>query len=84
MMCSRAGIAKTVSHGGSEENVPDMQEIWTVPKMGCCEGVPRFMGCEVTGRKKCRAQAVKRVVAKLQGDKTASFCRKMSGCEVAG
>ena len=27
-------------------------------------------------------QAVKWVVAKLQGDKTASFCREMSGREV--
>ena len=29
-------------------------------------------------------QAVKWVVAKLQGDKTASFCREMSGREVTG
>ena len=29
-------------------------------------------------------QAVKRAVAKLQGDKTASFCREMSGREVTG
>ena len=29
-------------------------------------------------------QAVKWVVAKLQGDKAASFCRKMSGREVPG
>ena len=35
------------------------------------------------GRYKFRMQAVKWVVAKLQGDKTTSFCRKMSGREVA-
>ena len=29
-------------------------------------------------------QAVKWVVAKLQGDETASFCREMSGREVQG
>ena len=33
---------------------------------------------------KIRMQAVKWVVAKLQGDKTTSFCRKMSGREVTG
>ena len=31
-----------------------------------------------------RLQAVKWAVAKLQGDETASFCREMSGREVAG
>ena len=31
-----------------------------------------------------KMQAAKREAAKLQGDKTAPFCRKMSGLEVAG
>ena len=52
--------------------------------MGRCERVLRFMGREVQGRTKFRMQAVKWVVAKLQGDKTASFCREMSGREVTG
>ena len=42
------------------------------------------MGREVQGRQKFRMQAAKRVVAKLQGDKSASFCREMSGREVTG
>ena len=40
------------------------------------------MGREVPGRKEFRVQAVKREVAKLQGDKTASFCKETSGREV--
>ena len=42
------------------------------------------MGREVQGRYKSRMEAVKWLVAKLQGDKTASFRRKMGGREVAG
>ena len=37
------------------------------------------MGREVEWRSKFRMQAVKRVVAKLQGDENASFCGIMSG-----
>ena len=40
------------------------------------------MGREVKGRSKFRMQAVDWAVAKLQGDTTASFCGKTSGCEV--
>ena len=40
------------------------------------------MGREVQGRQQFSMQAVKWVVAKLQGDNTASFCREMSGREV--
>ena len=52
--------------------------------VGRCKKVLHFMGREVTGRQKFRMQAVKWAVAKLQGDQTASFCRKVSGCEVTG
>ena len=52
--------------------------------MGRCARVLRFMGREVQGRYKFGIQAVKWVVVKLQGDKTASFCKKMSGREVTG
>ena len=54
------------------------------PRMGCCEKVLHFMGREVKGRYQFRMQAVKCVVAKLQGVKTASFCKQMSGREVTG
>ena len=40
--------------------------------MGRCERVLHFMGREVQGRKKIRVEAAKWVVAKLQGDKSAS------------
>ena len=53
-------------------------------RLGRCERVLCFMGREVQGRYKFKMQAVKWVVAKLQGDKTASFCREMSGREVTG
>ena len=52
--------------------------------LGCCERVLRFVGREVQWRLKLRMQAVKWAVAKLQGDKKASFCREMSGREVTG
>ena len=43
------------------------------------------MGCEVKGKQKLTMQAVKWAVAKLQGDKTASFCmQEVSGREVTG
>ena len=56
------------------------------PSLGRCERVLRVVGHEreVQGRQKCRMEAVKWAVAKLQGDKTASFCREMSGREVTG
>ena len=50
--------------------------------LGRYEWVLRFMGREVKERYTFRMQAVNGAVAKLQGDKTASFCRKMSGREV--
>ena len=53
-------------------------------KIGRCERVLRFMGREVQGRQKFRMQTVKWAVAKLQGDKAASFCREMSGREATG
>ena len=43
---------------------------------------PSFMGREVQGRQECRMNAVTWPRAKLQGDKTASYCRNMSSCEV--
>ena len=52
--------------------------------MGRCERVLCFIGREVQWRSKFRMQAVKWVVAKLQGDGTASFCKEMSGREVTG
>ena len=67
----RWGGSKTSSHSS-----PDF--------LGRCEGVLRFMGREVQGRYKFRIQAVKWLIAKLEGDKTASFCREMSGREVTG
>ena len=42
-----------------------------------------FMGAWIFSEK-LRMKAVKWVVAKLQGDKTACFCRKTSGREVTG
>ena len=63
------------------------RRLWLFPGIsgvGRCERVLRFMGREVQGRQTFRMQAVKRVVAKLQNDKTASFCREMSGREVTG
>ena len=51
---------------------------------GGCERVLHFMGREIKGRQKIRMQAVKWVVAKLHGDTSATFCRKMSGREVTG
>ena len=45
---------------------------------------PPFHGSRSSREIKFRMQAVKWVVAKLQGDKTASFCREMSGREVTG
>ena len=53
-------------------------------KLGRCERVLHFMGREVQGRQNFRTQAVKWVVAKLQGDKADSFFGKMSGREVTG
>ena len=47
--------------------------------LGRCESILHFMGREVKGRQKFRMQAVKCVVAKLQADKTDSFCNHMSG-----
>ena len=44
--------------------------------LGHCERVLHFIGREVQGRQKFGMHAVKWVAAKLQGDKTASFCRK--------
>ena len=38
-------------------------------RLGCCERVLRFIGREVQGRQNFRMQAVKWMVAKLQGDK---------------
>ena len=52
--------------------------------LGHCERVLHFIGRKVTRRQKFRMQAVKWVVVRLQGDKTASFCRKMSGTKVTG
>ena len=51
---------------------------WTVAKGSSISWVAKFEG------DKFRTRAVKRAVAKLQGDKTASLCRKMSGREVTG
>ena len=47
--------------------------------LGRCERVLHVMGREVKGRQKCGMQALKRAVAKLQGDTHASFRRKISG-----
>ena len=52
--------------------------------LGRCERVLRFMGREVLRETKIQNETVKWVVAKLQGDKTASFCMQTSGREVAG
>ena len=45
---------------------------------------PPFHGSRSSRELKFRMPAVKWVVAKLQGDKTVSFCREMRGCEVTG
>ena len=52
---------------------------WGVAKGSSVSWVAKFKG-----DKNFRAQAVKWAVAKLQGDKTASFCRDMRGREATG
>ena len=52
--------------------------------LGHCERFLRCMGREVQRRCDFRTQAVKWVVAKLQGDKTASFCKEMSVAKLQG
>ena len=51
---------------------------------GVAKGSSISWVARLKGDKTFRQEAVKWVVAKLQGDKTASFCRRMTGCEATG
>ena len=64
--------------------VRGMSCIYKVEKWDVAKRVISFMGREVQGGSKSIMKAVKWLVAKLQGDEAASFCRKMSGREVTG